>query len=196
MTTASHHIERDLFAAIIPKLCVNPAFQLEVVLDNVFAGHMLPSGAGLDRRMWAEVIAYKDGVVVFQSGVVEDGQSLASLGDVNLWQIRDFGFKENGDEAHMFWDVHTIESALLPGSVTNDPTDPRFNHAVTKSYNLPPVDRIESRLRVRPVGLDLLDDLIATGDLDPAIRAEVPTFTLESTAIVWTIDDGFDCVTR
>ena len=41
--------------------------------------------------------------------------------------------------------------------------------------------RIEIRLRMRPMGRDVLQDLVASGHLDAAVLAEMPTFTLFQT---------------
>ena len=41
------------------------------------------------------------------------------------------------------------------------------------------------RVRLQPIGLDVLDDLISSGDLDPRFRAAMPTFTLGGT-LEWT----------
>lgn len=196
-------IERDLFSAVSPQLCPVPPgpTMFTYILDNVFAGHMLPSGASADRRAWVELVAYDDeGSVIFQSGVVEDGQAVAELpeqGDTQLWQIRDFAYDENDEPAHMFWDVRRIESKLLPPAVTNDPTDPAYNHSVEHTYTLPVTPaRVTARMRMRPIGLDLLDDLIASGHLDPVVRDRVPTFTLTGTELEWRTEDGLDCVDR
>ena len=37
-------------------------------------------------------------------------------------------------------------------------------------------DRVELRVHVRPIGLDVLDDLVASGDLDPALRWGMTAF--------------------
>ena len=50
------------------------------------------------------------------------------------------------------------------------------------------------RVRMRPVDYDLLDDLVASKDLDPQILDRVPTFDLSSTVKEWTNAGGFRCV--
>jgi hypothetical protein len=42
---------------------------------------------------------------------------------------------------------------------------------------------------MRPMGLDVLQDLVDSGDLDPAIIAQMPTFTFGA-QIEWTRQDG------
>ena len=46
------------------------------------------------------------------------------------------------------------------------------------------------RVRLAPIGLDVLDDLIASNDLDPAYKAKMPVFTLASTNLTWTAKDA------
>ena len=74
--------------------------------------------------------------------------------------------------------------------------DPRFFHAVTRSWEIGVVpDRVTARLHIRPVGLDVLDDLIESGDLDPAVRERMPTFTLDGATLEWRQGvDEFGCV--
>jgi hypothetical protein len=50
------------------------------------------------------------------------------------------------------------------------------------------------RARIRPIDFDVLDDLVATKDLDPAILDRIPTFDLGTTAREWTNAGGFRCV--
>ena len=196
-------IARDLFYAVKPRLCADPPGPLAFtyVLDNVFAGHMLPSGASADRRAWVELIAYDiDDQVVFQSGVVAEGQPVAELraqGDDQLWEIRDRGLDENGQEAHMFWDIRQVESDLLLPAVTNDPSDPAFIHSVERTYTMAlptPPARVTARMRIRPMGLDILDDLIASGHLDPIYRDRIPTFDLIGTELEWRTENGLGCI--
>jgi len=191
-------IARDLQPAILPGLCVAPdagGVEIEASLDNVLVGHMWPSGAAQDRRAWVELVAYSGPDVVYQSGVVPEGESVTELADPDLWLLRDRVFDEGGDEAHMFWEVADVESDLLPPAVTNDPDDPRFYHAVTHIYRLPVTpDRITMQLHIQPVGLDVIDNLIASGDLEAGIRDQMPVFSLDGAAVEWTEADGFVCV--
>ena len=46
------------------------------------------------------------------------------------------------------------------------------------------------RVRFRPIGFDVVDDLISTGDLDPLYREKIPTFDLASTMLTWNEDDA------
>jgi hypothetical protein len=195
-------IERDLLYAILPELCVVPdagGVRIDYRLDNVNGGHMVPTGSAQDRRMWAEIVAYDaDGEVILESGVIapDEAVAYAAADDPHLWQIRDYGYDEDGNIAHMFWDVRSVESELLPPAVTNDISDPRFDHSVVRSYPIPGAApaRVTARIHLRPMGLDVLDDLIGSGDLDPSFRDVFPTFTLDGTVLEWTADDGLGCV--
>jgi hypothetical protein len=137
---------------------------------------------------------------VFQSGVVGPTQPVVEVAetDPNLWQMRDFTFDEAGDVAHMFWDVHEVQSELLPPVVTLDMSDPRFNHSVSKFFSLQgaAVTRVTAVVHIRPIGLDVLDDLVASGHLDPSLRDASVTHTVEGTRLEWTTADGFGCIRR
>jgi hypothetical protein len=166
---------------------------LRVILDNVAAGHGFPSGATQDRRAWVEVIAYKAGNVIYQSGVVADGNAPTRNPDADLWMLRDCMFDASGKEVQNFWEAADLESNTLPTLTTFDATDPRYyqTHVVqnfprqaTAVFSDVP-DRVTMRVRLQPVGLDVLDDLISTGDLDAGVRALVPTLDVGAT-VEWT----------
>ncbi len=192
-------VQELLDGTLIAKLCVlqTPGGPIaDVTLDNAFAGHAFPSGANQDRRAWVELVGYREGQVVFSSGVVPARQAVESIADPNLWLLRDKIFDAAGKEIHLFWQTARVEPAQLPAAVTNDPLDPAFYHQVKRSYPLPlPLpDRVTMRVRMRPVDFALLDDLVATGDLAPEILDRIPTFDLASTVKEWTKDAGFRCV--
>lgn len=186
-------IERDLFGAILPKLCFNPnnGGQIEYTLDNVFGGHMLPSGATQDRRMWASLTASAGGATIFESGQVPDGVPVRDVAEVDptTWRLHDFAVDADGQEALFFWEIEDLTSELLPPAVTNDPTDPRFNHSVTRTFGLEGAgapDRIEAQVHIRPMGLEILEALAAADVLAPELVAEMPTFDITGTRLVWT----------
>jgi hypothetical protein len=82
------------------------------------------------------------------------------------------------------------ESNVLPAATT---TYIAGKHSVLKQYRasgphgLPA--RVTARLRMRPIGLDVLRDLVDSGDLDAAIVAEMPTLTFGA-RIEWTPETG------
>jgi hypothetical protein len=182
----------------VAKICVlypvdealRTQIRVMVDLDNVGAGHSWPSGAAQDRRAWVEVEVYLDDVVQYQSGVVLDGEDVTSLADPDLWMFRDTATKENGEPAHMFWDVAAIDIGTIPGAVTNVVGAPGYDatHAVryfprtASEWISVPFDRdrlrVAVRVKIQPIGLDVLDDLIESGHLAADVRAKMPTFTL------------------
>ena len=181
-------VQSFLDSTLQSALCVaQGGSQITVILDNVATGHFFPSGAAQDRRAWVELVAYSGGNRIYDSGVVADGVPVTTLHDPNLWLLRDCMFDQAGSQVSMFWQAASYEGNALTAHVTFDPADPRFyqTHKI-KSYPLPtPPDRVTMRVRLQPVGLEVLDDLIATGDLDPQFRAAMPTLQMGAT-LEWT----------
>ena len=193
-------IQRELDTTLLPRICVveaGGATTITLRLENQAAGHSWPSGAAQDRRAWVEVVAYDAAdAVVFSSGVVPDTEPLASIKDPNLWRFGDTGFDAQGNEAHMFWEIAKVESALLEAPVVADKEDPAWKdiHRTREYlYSGPLPSRVTMRVRLRPIGLDVLDSLIASGDLEPEHRAKMPTFTLGSTNLEWKLSLGVSC---
>jgi hypothetical protein len=161
------------------------------------AGHAQPSGVAQDRRLWLEVVAY-DGQdnVLWSSGKIGDTELEQypisdPRHDPQLCMFRDHFEDETGKEVHMFWEAakkRENESRLLPIAVNFG-----ANHLATCSYRSPgrvQPARVTMRMRMRPVGIDVLQSLIDSGDLDPAVVQQMPTFTLHNTSIEWTAKDG------
>ena len=194
-------VQRLLDFTIFPELCVvSNAGQTKVTLtlENIGAGHSWPSGAAHDRRAWVELIAYdSEDNQVFATGIVPDGVALRSLDDPHLWEFGDRGFDEEGNEVHMFWEIASIESDLLPAPAATSFTDPDYidTHR-TREFLVENTDisRVSVRVRIRPMGLDMIDDLIQSGDLDPAVRDKIPTFTLGYSELEWSLTDAVSCI--
>lgn len=159
---------------------------IDVTLDNVFAGHHFPSGATHDRRAWVEVRAFssEQDEPVYDSGSVTPGQAVDSLEQPDVWRLHDQALGAGGEPAHMFWDIASLHRRSIPAAITNDRTNPDFFRThVTRRFpptgSIPVVpDRIEVLVRMRPVGLDVLDDLIDSGHLAKSVRDEMPTYDL------------------
>jgi hypothetical protein len=163
------------------------------------AGHSQPSGAAQDRRLWLEFIAYgEDGSVLFSSGDIADDELEEKPEDDvdhdrNLVLFRDRIYDAHGDPVHMFWEAAPSEehpegyrSSLLPAATEAMPA-----HALEARYVVPSferVARVTARLRIRPIGMDVLQDLVASGDLDEDLLRQMPTFTLHGAAVEWTPD--------
>jgi hypothetical protein len=188
-------------------------FTLEATPPDLFsfqietnAGHDQPSGAAQDRRMWLEVLAYDAGGKLLDrvsSGNIADGEIEDRPGDdpkrdPRLLMFRDRIYDSQGKPVHMFWQAamssahpEGYESSVLPVATT---TYIQGKHVVLKQYRMsgpdgPPV-RVTARLRMRPIGVDVLQDLVGSGDLDPAIAAQMATFTFGA-QIDWTPESGW-----
>jgi len=170
------------------------------VQSETSAGHRQPSGAAQDRRMWIEVVAYDaDDDVVFESGVIADGELEERAPsdpdyDPQLALYRDWIYDADGALTHSFWkaapsSAHPdgYESLTLPATI-----DPSAPHTLSARYAIArhrEIARMTVRLRMRPIGLDVLEDLVRSGDLDASVIDLVPTFTLHGAAVEWRPDE-------
>ena len=188
-------------------------FTLEVTPPDLFsfqietlAGHNEPSGAAQDRRMWLEVhgvrqeragCSSRSAAATSLDGEIEDRPEDDPKHDPRLLMLRDRIYDAQGKPVHMFWQAAMsmahpdgYESNVIPAATTSyiDGT-----HVLLKQYRASGPDglpaRVTARLRVRPIGLDVLQDLVDSGDLDPAILAQMPTFTFGA-QIEWTPESG------
>jgi hypothetical protein len=170
------------------------------------AGHNQPSGASQDRRMWLEFLAYDEDdklIAEASSGNIADGELEERppgdpKHDPQLVIFRDRIFDERGEPVHMFWDAAKspahpkgYESVALPVAPT---TYIEGRHAIIKQLRasgrnggLPA--RITARLRIRPIGMDVLNDLVASGDLSRDVVEQMPTLNFGA-QIEWRKQDG------
>ncbi len=100
----------------------------------------------------------------------------------------------------MFWEA--AASSTYPAGYTSNTLPVRSDtlgfgtHATEKQYRLPGRDgsgtpaRVTARLRIRPIGMDVLHDLVDSGDLAPAMLEQMPTFSFGA-QLEWTDADGF-----
>jgi hypothetical protein len=160
------------------------------------AGHRQPSGAAQDRRMWIEIVAYDaQENVVFQSGQIADGEAVekppsAPNYDPQLALYRDWIYDSDGNLTHDFWEAASssaqpdgYESLTLPFTI-----QPSIPHTLSARFVIAryrDIARMTARLRIQPIGRDVLDDLIRSGDLDKAAADRMPTFTLQGAAVEW-----------
>ncbi len=102
-------------------------------------------------------------------------------------------FDGTGKQVDRFWLAASTEGNELPAPVTFNPTDPNyykthivqsFPRALGAALQKMP-DQVTLRFRIQPVGLDVLDDLISTGDLDAGIAAAMPIIDV-TPLITWT----------
>jgi hypothetical protein len=184
--------------ARIRAVSLSPLGELIVKVETA-AGHNQPSGAAHDRRMWLEVKAYDaDDQQLFTSGAIGDGEREEKAAgepgyDRQLALFRDWLYDAQGQYVKMMWQAATSTSyprgfapLTLPPAVL-----PNVAHTLDARYQLldaARVERVRIRLRMRAVGVDVLEDLVASGDLAPAVIAEQPTFTLFGAAVEWRPD--------
>jgi hypothetical protein len=174
------------------------------------AGHRQPSGASQDRRMWFELLAYdstgaqlKESSGVIADGELEDKPKDDPNYDSRLWLFRDRMFDKAGQPTHDFWNAapsdaypegYETPSRTLPAQTNPDPSVP---HGAQQTFRTFPGDqpgrtaRVVGHLRIRPIGMDVLQDLVASGDLDASVLAKVPPpFTMPNTEFEWKLADG------
>ena len=188
-------VQSALDTTVFVGLCVQPTADgatIAVSLENFAAGHGWPSGAAQDRRAWVEIVAFAGDEKVLESGVVADGEPLLSRDDPALWRLGDTLRNADGELVHMFWEAASVTGELLPpptAAVVTDPawTDTHRARHYTVVGDVP--TRVTVRVRIRPIGLDVLDDLIASKDLAPTFRTAMPTFTLRASVLEWTDQD-------
>jgi hypothetical protein len=173
-------LERLLDSTLRVEICVLKRFTgestLKVTLDNATAGHNFPTGSAQDRRAFVEVRAFAEGeeAPFYESGVVPDGQAVAALGDPDLWLLRDRLFDAAGEEVHQFWEAAELREGTLPVATSLDPLSPGFlaGHALRQYPRQGQLDqapeRVTVRVRLEPIGREVLADLVASGHLSEA----------------------------
>lgn len=194
-------IQTDLDNTVRAQLCVFEnagGVAVWVTLENVGAGHSFPSGATQDRRAWVEVLAFEGQNEVWSSGKIGEDQSLEEVAanDAQLFRLGDVLVDGEGEETHDFWSAEGYTSNLLPAPTARSPVDPAYiDTHVLHQYVLPTAlpSRVTMRLRVRPMGFEILDELVADGLLEQSIRDAMPTWTLGPTVIEWRADSGEAC---
>ncbi len=192
-------IQQMLDTTVVAQMCiarVPGGTQVTIDLENLAAGHNFPSGATIDRRVWVELRATLGATEIYSVGNIPEGTAVATSSAADLWTFYDRAYKDDDEVAHMFWDVARVDKNLMPAPTAISPADPDWRDPhVVRDFRFDGVaDRIEMNVHIRPVGLDVIDDLIASGDLDPSYRDVQPTFTLSAANVVWTVDDGEGCV--
>ena len=147
--------------------------------------------------MWVQVTAWDEAdEVLFKSGHIGEDEALVDSEDENLWRIGDRMYDDQDHEVHMFWDATRVESDLLPAPTAFSPLDPDWidvHRAREYVVSGAAPARVEIEVKMRPLGFDLLRDLVASGDLEPGYEEKIPTYTLEYSRIRWKAEDGLIC---
>jgi hypothetical protein len=149
------------------------------------AGHSFPSGATQDRRLWLELIAYDENMAeLYRIGQIGDQELEEPQGQPHPCMFRDRVVDANGQETHDFWEAKTLEKSNLMGFTPAGRVPVQGEHAASCIFNPPiafaqtPAAYIDLKLRIRPMGMDVLNDLIGTGHLAADVATRMPTFTV------------------
>ncbi len=184
-------IQEELDRSLQASLCVDPdpaGVAIGVTLENVGAGHSFPSGSVTDRRVWVELRAWRDGEEILSLGVVDDTTPITDAMDGWPWIIRGQPRDADGEPVPWMWEAVTMDSNLLLGAESLDPTDPAYWHAQERWWpiytGIP--DRVTMRVRMRATALETFAELAARTDFDASLALNQPTFTLNNTVLEWT----------
>ena len=165
---------------------LGPTIQFSVTIETN-AGHNQPSGAAQDRRMWVEAIAYDaEGKEVERVGVIGDAEIEETPDKPHPFMLRDRLKDASGHETHMFWKAVSYESFLLPPSTSK--TAAAGTHGRTAMLRLKTTTqpaKLAVRVRMRPMGIDVLQDLVQSGHLAADVVKQMPTFTVLSKEAIW-----------
>jgi hypothetical protein len=183
-------VQAMLDTAITARLCVNGT-SIDVALSNRKVGHGWPSGSNQDRRAWIQLTAYAGSDVVLDTGSIPANASVAQTADPLAFVLRDHLFDSAGAETALFWQAARYTSAQLPPEVTSNPASPKYDNSVHKVYPLDRApDHVTMHVAIRPMDFDFIDELVRSGDLDPAAIAPLSTFILDQTRLDWTPASG------
>jgi hypothetical protein len=186
----TRELTRLLDSAVRLEVCVFRRFSggasIKVTLDNATAGHHFPSGAAQDRRAFVEVRAFAAAADTpfYESGVVGEGEAAATLDDPDLWLLRDRLFDAAGNQVHQFWEAAELQPATLPVATSLDPLAPGFlaGHASRQFPRQGQLaeapERVTVRVRLEPIGREILSDLVESGHLAAVVAARMPTHDL------------------
>lgn len=157
------------------------------------AGHGQPSGATQDRRMWMEVVG-KDatGKVIYQDGQIADGAVEETPDKPHRCIMRTYTLDDQGKETHNFWEA-AKKDEMRSQPIPVPKMAQAGSHTRVCSFPAPglePIPHLEFTLKMRPMGIDVLNDLVATGHLQQDVIAHMPTHT------VWTRTATYDPTTR
>jgi hypothetical protein len=172
-------------------ICLNENQFIDVRIDSFSVGHMFPSGAAQDRRLWVHIVV-KDaaGTIIYERGKLDPGVDPEQSSDTTIncppptnplvpsscASFYDRTYKSDGTVAHFFWEVARYESFLIRPATTRDVNAAGYDHSTTVRYPVGPTiysqaDRVEATLLMRPLPFEMLRELEQSGDLDPSVRA-------------------------
>lgn len=172
-------IQAMLDDSLSARMCVETAGEVatvRIMLRNRNAAHSFPSGSAQDRRVTVELKA------LLKSGKTWQDRS---------WVLGNRIFDRQGMAVHMFWQAATLQGQLLEapqsfveGTVAFDQT------AQTRSYTLAKdIDSLSLRVTLTAMHQDVLDDLVASKDLNRDALEDMPVFLLNNVALDWSAGD-------
>ena len=129
--------------------------------------------------MWFEVEGYDaSGKLIYSEGKIEDG-ALEPEPGAHPCMMRDVILDEHGELTHMFWEAadrnyldETVPTAVLGM--------PHVKSCYFSPRLVQPIQRLQLRLRMRAMGLDVLSDLVASGHLADDVPTRMPTLAVDS----------------
>lgn len=185
-------VQLSLDSALSAKLCVAGPGDVEVTLENGRIGHAWPTGATHDRRAWVELRGFAAGAEVWSRGALPNDAPPDVSSEPDAIVLGRTLVDTELQPVKFLWEAAAARGSVLAPRVSAgiDGTRP----LVTRYVVPPSVDRVTMRVRVTPFAPDVLDALVASGDLGADVRARVPVFTLASTTLEWTKDRGYACL--
>jgi len=175
------------------ELLPGPLGQLRIALESE-AGHNTPSGAAQDRRMWVELTGYDaNNNELFALGRIADQAVEEPEGERHPCMFREYMLDETGAETHDFWEGASLDASrgqLLPFKKIGSSVMPGF-HSKECLFQPPlsaavePAHHVEMHVRMRPMGMDVLNDLVSTGHLSPDIPPRMQTLSVERSTFLF-----------
>jgi nitrate/TMAO reductase-like tetraheme cytochrome c subunit len=175
------------------ELMPGPIGQLRIALESE-AGHKIPSGAAQDRRMWVELTGYDaNNNELFALGRIPEQAVEEPDGEPHPCMFREYMLDESGAETHDFWEGASLDRArgqLLPYKKIGSSLIPG-DHSAECVFQPPlsaaiePAHHVEMHIRMRPMGMDVLNDLVSTGHLSPDIPPRMHTLSVERWTFVF-----------
>lgn len=169
--SASVSLERD----------PGPLGELKVTM-SAETGHHFPSGAAQDRRLWVELIAYDETMnELYRIGEIGPQQVEETREGEHPCLFREWLWDAAGEHTHDFWEAATKTGKLMPfassaGAALGHTASCQFRPPIALATTPPAfVDLI---MQMRPMGIDVLQDLVSTGHLTPDVVTRMPTFTV------------------
>lgn len=173
-------VERLVASSLLAEICVAETGVIEVTLENAGSGHHWPSGASQHRRAWIEVSAFVAGQPepAFETPPPTDAEAEGLV-------FKDSVVDSAGNPAHMFWDIREVAgSTTLPSVKTRDARDPDF-HRERRVFRLNErpatlleFESVSLTVKLRPIAVEVLADLVESGYLDADIAEAMPVIAV------------------